>query len=165
MSVYYVTHPNLGVSAVVHAPATEKARTTFLDFMERQGRISRADRHYWRRNMVAERLEYPEDIQSDIELHYGYEETQQPPLIDPSKYQAVSEEQIEFDPEAMGHLIGSPGTEYRKDTSGWTEPEGQEVFEERPQQPSQQDIGEVSRAAPKGLSPIAKVSLGQGLED
>ncbi|MHA2069460.1 MAG: hypothetical protein ACXABY_34290, partial [Candidatus Thorarchaeota archaeon] len=74
MTIYYVTHPNLQVSALVHAPATEKARTTFLDYLERRSEIPRADRQAWRRNMVAERMEDPYDVQADVELHYGYEE-------------------------------------------------------------------------------------------
>lgn len=73
MSVYYVTHPNLGISAAVEAPTTEKARTTFLDYLERQGGIRRSDRQFWRKNMVTERLEDPQEIVVDVELHYGYE--------------------------------------------------------------------------------------------
>ena len=75
-SVYWVEHPNMGVRAVVYAPSTEKARTTFLDWLERTERIPRGDRHRWRRNMIAERLEYPEEVESDITLQYryGYEE-------------------------------------------------------------------------------------------
>jgi len=66
----------MGIRAVVYAPSTEKARTTFLDWLERTERIPRGDRHRWRRNMIAERLEYPEEVESDITLQYryGYEE-------------------------------------------------------------------------------------------
>ena len=74
MGIYYVTHPNINISAKVEAPATEKARTTFLDYLERQGTINRADRQYWRRNMVAEKLDSPEDAFADLELYYGYQE-------------------------------------------------------------------------------------------
>lgn len=85
MSSYYVTHPNLGISAVVDAPATEKARTTFLDWLERTGQITRGDRQRWRRNMVAERLEDPGEVMADVELHYGYEEAggyRRPDVVD-----------------------------------------------------------------------------------
>ena len=74
MSIYYVVHPSLGKDAIVHAPTTEKARTTFLDYLERNNLISRGDRQSWRRSMVAEKLEYPGDVTSDLELYYGYEE-------------------------------------------------------------------------------------------
>lgn len=69
---YYVTHPNLDFSAKVDAPSTEKARTTFLDYLERNGVISRRRRQYVRENMVAEKLEHPETVDADIELSYGY---------------------------------------------------------------------------------------------
>ena len=73
MRGYFVTHPRLNKTAVIHAPSTEKARTTFLDWLERNGMISRRDRQSWRRDMVAERIEDP-NVYSDAELWYGYEE-------------------------------------------------------------------------------------------
>ena len=73
MRDYFVTHPRLNKTAVIHAPSTEKARTTFLDWLERNGMISRRDRQSWRRDMVAERIEDP-NVYSDVELWYGYEE-------------------------------------------------------------------------------------------
>ncbi len=71
-SVYYVTHPQIGRTAVVYAPSTEKARTTFLDWLERSGLVSRRDRQAFRKDMVAKRLEDP-NVPVDVELHYGYE--------------------------------------------------------------------------------------------
>lgn len=73
MSAYFVTHPYMDKTAVVHAPSTEKARTTFLDWLERNGLVNRRWRQSYRRDMVAERLEDP-NVPADVELHYGYEE-------------------------------------------------------------------------------------------
>lgn len=73
-NAYYVTHPRIDKTAVVFAPATEKARTTFLDWLERNGLIRRAQRHLFRRDMIAERIEDP-NVPADVELHYGYEES------------------------------------------------------------------------------------------
>ncbi len=75
---YYVTHPELGFSATVSAPTTEKARTTFLDYLERNGKAKRSERHILRRNMVVERLKDPNEVSTDVTLHYGYEETHEP---------------------------------------------------------------------------------------
>ena len=72
-SVYYVTHPRIDKTGVVYAPTTEKARTTFLDWLERNGFIGRAHRHLLRRDMIAERIEDP-NVPADVVLHYGYEE-------------------------------------------------------------------------------------------
>jgi hypothetical protein len=72
-TAYFVMHPTLGITAVVYAPSTEKARTTFLDWLERNNHISRKDRQAFRKNMGAQRLEDP-NVPSDIVLHYGYEE-------------------------------------------------------------------------------------------
>lgn len=74
MNTYYVAHPHMKKSAVVHAPTTEKARTTFLDYLERGGYIQRRHRQHWRKDMVAERIEEPERALTDLVLHYGYEE-------------------------------------------------------------------------------------------
>jgi hypothetical protein len=73
MIPYYVMHPALGVTAVVHAPSTEKARTTFLDWLERNGNMRRMDRQQLRKDMVAKRLE-DSNVQSDVVLHYGYQD-------------------------------------------------------------------------------------------
>jgi len=72
-TAYYVTHPAVGRTAVVYAPSTEKARTTFLDWLERNNLMRRADRQILRRNMVAQRLEDP-NMPADVVLHYGYQD-------------------------------------------------------------------------------------------
>ena len=72
-TAYFVMHPTLGVTGVVYAPTTEKARTTFLDWLERNNHIRRADRQAFRKNMGAQRLDDP-NVPSDVVLHYGYEE-------------------------------------------------------------------------------------------
>lgn len=74
---YFLSHPTLGISAVVYAPTTEKSRTTFLDWLERNGLIKRADRHTFRRDMSTKRLEDP-NIPADVVLHYGYSEIEIP---------------------------------------------------------------------------------------
>jgi hypothetical protein len=89
---YYVTHPNLEISALVEAPTTDKARTTYLDWMERSSHIQRRDRQYWRRSMIAERLDYPEDVTVDIELNYGYEDSAPITLPQTQEYT----EQVEY---------------------------------------------------------------------
>lgn len=71
MSIYWVTHPNIDVSATVYAPSTEKARTVFLDYLERSSQISRPQRGPLRVDMVAEKIRDPYAITSDVELHYG----------------------------------------------------------------------------------------------
>jgi len=80
MSTYWVTHPNIDLSATVHAPSTEKARTLFLDYLERSNRIGRAQRGPLRENMVAEKMSNSEDIMSDVELYYGEPMGEEPTL-------------------------------------------------------------------------------------
>ena len=69
---YYVTHPNMDFSATVKAPSTDKARTTFLDYLERSGKAYRKDRQQIRRNTLAERIEFPEEVDADVALSYNY---------------------------------------------------------------------------------------------
>jgi len=73
-NAYYVMHPSLGATAVVYAPATEKARTTFLDWLERNHLMKRSDRQQIRKDMVAQKLDDP-NVQSDVVLHYDYVHT------------------------------------------------------------------------------------------
>ena len=72
-NIYYLTHPRLGKTAVVYAPTTEKARTTFLDWLERNNLIRRANRSFFRRDMITERIEDP-DVPRDVTLNYGYKD-------------------------------------------------------------------------------------------
>lgn len=148
--VYFVTHPNLGTTALVHAPATEKARTTFLDYLERRSAISRADRQYWRKNMIAEKMEDPYDVQADVELNYGYEEGGQRPTRE------------EVDSAAFAGIAGQYETgkfvpRMVDESEGWVGgAEGEEGEEyEEPEQPTRQTM----REAPKKLSPIARAAL------
>lgn len=72
MNYYYVAHPNMDFSATVKAPSTDKARTTFLDYLERTGRANRKYRQNIRRNLVAEMIEFPEEVDTDVTLNYDY---------------------------------------------------------------------------------------------
>ena len=177
--VYYVTHPNLGITALIHAPATEKARTTFLDYLERQGQISRADRQHWRRNMIAEKMEDPYDVTADVELYYGYEESGSGPVM-PSERQgyydrdkispsggrmveipAERESEIERE-EVEESLPISIGRSRRGIEQEIAEEEAAGVYEGEPQQPARKTIQEVAKEDPrsqKSLSPIARKAL------
>jgi len=118
---YFVMHPSLGVTAEVSAPTTEKARTTFLDWLERNNYISRSHRQAYRKNMVAERMEDAGAVRTDVSLHYGYrdspiilgEQTRMPipggEVMETSKEEAPSLEgqQFEFpreEPRSLGAL-------------------------------------------------------------
>ena len=50
----------------------EPRRTTFLDYLERSGKASRKNRQYIRRNTVADRIEFPEEVDTDVTLYYDY---------------------------------------------------------------------------------------------
>ena len=78
MAVYFVMHPNIEYKATVDAPSTEKARTVYLDYLERQKAIDRASRQSLRRNLVASKIDDPNEVRADIHLSYGYTETQHP---------------------------------------------------------------------------------------
>lgn len=97
MNAYYVTHPYIKRIAVVHAPTTEKARTTFLDWLERGGLLPRARRQAYRRDMIAEKLEDP-NVPSDVELYYEYGEAPlvpAPPSGEPEEVLRLGGEMVE----------------------------------------------------------------------
>lgn len=71
-NVYYVTHPSIPLTATVDSPTTEKARTTFLDFLERSGTINRRDRRQIRKGIITKLLDPNEPMAVDIALYYGY---------------------------------------------------------------------------------------------
>ena len=72
LRAYYVTHPLVGVTATVYAPSSEKARTTYLDFLERSGRIRRNVRKLLRSNLVAQHLDAGTSVPTDVTLNYTY---------------------------------------------------------------------------------------------
>jgi len=71
---YLVVNPQVpGVTALVHAPSTEKGRTTFLDWLERTKGISRALRGQLRATTITKKIDGDsEGIDYSIELDYGY---------------------------------------------------------------------------------------------
>jgi hypothetical protein len=71
-NVYYVTHPSIPLTATVDSPTTEKARTTFLDFLERSGTIHRRDRRQVRKGIITKLMDPNEPIAVDIALYYNY---------------------------------------------------------------------------------------------
>jgi len=92
MPHYYVKHPNIDISATVDAPSTEKARTTFLDYLERTGKVERSSRQYLRRNMIAEKLRGEGEVLSDVDLEYDYIEEEKPVFMEPAPIPEVEEE-------------------------------------------------------------------------
>jgi len=133
MSTYYVTYPNMDISAVVTAPSTDKARTTFLDWLERTGRMSRKNRQRLRRDLVAERLEFPEEVDADVRLNYQYdgvEEQEYEPI------QVARELPPEFEERPLEGLEEREPTEMRgEDEEEGIEEEGIEVEPEIASEP------------------------------
>lgn len=72
MSWYYISHPDFAYNAKVNAPSTDKARTTFLDYLERSGAVNRHHRQAMRRGMATKKLVTKDDVQADVELDYEY---------------------------------------------------------------------------------------------
>ena len=114
MTTYYVTHPNLDVTAMVHAPSTEKARTTFLDYLERQGKVPRRYRQALRSNMITERLKDPTSVTTDVELYYGYEEAPEQTFVLPEQSAVVASEERQAELEELGRI--APTDSYWKST-------------------------------------------------
>ena len=70
---YVVTNPSVqGVVALVNAPSTEKARTTYLDFLERSQGLDRNLRSQLRTSTLTKRIEDGSGINFTVELDYGY---------------------------------------------------------------------------------------------
>lgn len=160
--VYYVTHPNLETTALIHAPATEKARTTFLDYLERGGQISRADRQYWRRNMVAEKMDDPYDVTADVELYYGYEEPRSMEAsigegrpVDSWRQEYYNRDEIPPGGEMVE--VSTRGPIEARVEEGHPVDSFEEVVKE--ERPTQKTIEDVAKETPRKLSPIAKKAL------
>ena len=139
MPFYYVTHPSLGFTAVIDAPSTEKARTTYLDYLERQGMLLRSRRQELRRNMVADRIIDPGEVQVDVNLSYGYEGT---------RFAPIEREEIQLDEEIVEATTG---------------PRRESTYQDQ-----DVDLGLVKREEPverieepRITSPIAQISLGR----
>lgn len=79
MNTYFLMLPSLGSTAIVEAPSTDKARTAFLDYLERNGSIPRNQRRLNRKNMATKLLADGADVPADIHIPYDYT-WDQPPL-------------------------------------------------------------------------------------
>lgn len=132
-TAYYVMHPALGVTAVVYAPSTEKARTTFLDWLERNHLMRRADRQQLRKDMVAKKLEDP-NVQSDVVLNYGYQEAASIIQMPSSEPEPSFEDYANM--ESMGHPF-SPGKEETPVPKQLVPLELPETVKEEPRMPIQ----------------------------
>ncbi len=75
---YLVVNPQIqGVTALVHAPSTEKARTTYLDWLERNKGVSRSLRGQLRATTITKKLDGEgSSVDYTVELDYGYENPQ-----------------------------------------------------------------------------------------
>lgn len=144
---YYVAVPGSDFpTAEVEASSTKHARTAYLDYLSRNNYIGWRDRQTWRQKTVTKRMQ-PGEMRTQVQLDYDGKSIAEPEieveapgrgeLVDPSRLEVVSEEQIEFDPETTGPLITSKG-EYREDLP--------------PRQPQRLNPSDLSQ------SPIAKLS-------
>jgi len=133
MAIYYVKHPTLDLSATIDAPSTEKARTTYLDYLERGGNISRGSRQYYRRNLIADRVMDPSEVPADIHLSYGYQEDH----VSPQSYSREELEPVYRESEVEEIDLG------------------REEMVEAPIETGQE------QRVPAGLSPIQQISLGR----
>lgn len=82
MSVYYVSHPEFPLKAKVDAPSTDKARTTYLDYLERTGSVARRFRQSMRKGIATKRLVDSEEITADVNLDYEYGDIEQAPTLE-----------------------------------------------------------------------------------
>ena len=152
MPYYYVTHPNMDFSATIEAPSTEKARTAYLDYLERQGLWSRNRRQELRRNMVADRIMDPGEIQADIQLSYGYEAS--------PGYKIPRERMAEVEREEAEESLPLSIRRSRRDIEeevAKEEAEGVYDWEKDSLGPVEREI---PVEEPRLFSPIAQVSLG-----
>ena len=139
MPYYYVTHPNMNFSATIEAPSTEKARTTYLDYLERQGMLSRSRRQELRKNMVADRIIDPGEVMADVTLSYGYQET---------RFAPMEKEELQL----SERMVEAP-----------IEPRRKAMYEEEPEEDLGPVEGEYTTGKveePRITSPITQISLG-----
>ena len=104
MSSYSVSHPQLDITATVYAPTSEKARTTFLDYLERTGKVRRSQRQLLRKSMATKKLEEGSEGYSDLELYYEYESIPEEGIF---QLEGPSGEDIEMNPEQGEYFVPS----------------------------------------------------------
>ena len=144
MSYYYVTHPNMDFSATVKAPSTDKARTTFLDYLERSNKAHRKDRQLIRKNTVADRIEFPEEVDSDVSLSYNY-----------TGENGIEEEQVI----QVGYGQALDGEELEEDEDYEEELDG-ETFGLEPDPEPEMPVEQIERERDIKDTPIGRMSLG-----
>ncbi len=105
MSTYFVSLPSTGISAEVEAPTTRSARTTYLDYLTRNGIIPWSGRNRLREGILTDKIESGQ-MEVDIQLSYGLEGAGQKPSsvyspdesIEIGRPNAISNLQVSQDP-------------------------------------------------------------------
>ena len=135
---YLVVNPQVqGVTALVHAPSTEKARTTYLDWLERNKGVSRSLRGQLRATTITKRLDGEGDnVDYTVELDYGYE-----------------------NPQSHPHFLPSEGSVGQTQVSMPTELPSPEMLEPSPSQPQVEVPQPMSPQKSLTSSPIANAAL------
>jgi len=90
LATYYLFSPNLNVTAEVDAPTTRSARTAFLDYLTRTGKLPFSQRRVFRKKLITKRMQ-PGEIRTTVQLVYG---ESQPPVrvFQPTEESIVSTE-------------------------------------------------------------------------
>ena len=108
MNTYFLMSPSLGATAIVEAPSTDKARTAFLDYLERTGAIPRTQRRSSRRSIATKRLTDSAGVIADIRIPYDYTWDQAPvPPQEALSY--IAEESSPSLPEELPSPLPSSG--------------------------------------------------------
>ena len=72
MATYYASIPNFDVTAEIEASDTKHARTSFLDYLSRNGYIDWGQRKVTRKAIILKRVQ-PGEIPTSIQLDYDFD--------------------------------------------------------------------------------------------
>jgi len=151
MFTYYVSIPNSEApTAEVEASSTKHARTSYLDYLSRNGRIGWKDRQNTRPLIKVSRMQ-PGEIQTQVRIDYSQgdmptREIEAPTTdIDAGEF---SETPSEFSPEELSELKSREAVGYYNRPAPLTGVRGNSL----------QSGGTKPRSSPIGSSPIEQLS-------
>jgi len=94
MPTYLTFIPGFKINAEINAPSTKQARTSYLDYLQRNNYIGWDQRQAYRKKVKTDRME-PGEIATTIQLDYDMQEGPPPILLGQERPNYVEEEEFE----------------------------------------------------------------------
>ena len=161
MPTYLTFIPGFEINAEVDAPSTKQARTSYLDYLQRNNYIGWDQRQAYRKKVKTDRME-PGERATTIQLDYDMQEGPPPMLIGTERpsdtiQDEYEDEYVERAPQLQEQPMRRMEFSQRVDTV----PQRPTISSQRPNLVSQRPTVEVQRPTPERVGEQVQLDVGR----